>query len=151
MWFLAHAISAVGTRTHQPEKTQRTTANSRHTTLRAERFSRTYCCWRCWVTFACQILTHTVCVFQPYELLLQQYFGLTVKYIFLNYLKTFSYIHMADKSQAFFSVWSPKIVSFLWFIFRQITERRAIKIYIVYWIIYINFIKKIFLSDTKWQ
>ena len=43
-------------------------------------------------------------LFQPYELLLQQYFWLTVKYILLNYLKTFSYIHMADKSQAFLSV-----------------------------------------------
>ena len=30
----------------QPEKTQRITANSRHTTLRAKPFSRTYCCWR---------------------------------------------------------------------------------------------------------
>ena len=47
MWFLAHAISAVGTRSLQPEKTQRTTANSRHTSLRAQPFSCTYCCWRC--------------------------------------------------------------------------------------------------------
>ena len=47
MWFLAHAISAVGTRSFQPDKTQRTTVNSRHTTLRAQPFSRTYCCWRC--------------------------------------------------------------------------------------------------------
>ena len=29
------------------EKSQRTTANSRHITLRAQPFSRTYCCWRC--------------------------------------------------------------------------------------------------------
>ena len=35
------------TRSLQPEKTQRTTANSKHTTLRAQPFSRTYCCWRC--------------------------------------------------------------------------------------------------------
>ena len=42
-----------------------------------------------------------VCVLLPYELLLQQYFWLTVKYILLNYFKKFSYIHMADKSQAF--------------------------------------------------
>ena len=47
MWFLAHAISAIGTRSLQPEKTQRTTANSRHTTLRVQPFSRTYCGWRC--------------------------------------------------------------------------------------------------------
>ena len=44
------------------------------------------------------------CVFQPYELLLQQYFWWTVKYILLNYLKTFSYIHVAHKSQEFLSV-----------------------------------------------
>ena len=31
----------------KPEKTRRTTANSRHTTLRAQPFSRTYCCWCC--------------------------------------------------------------------------------------------------------
>ena len=30
----------------KPEKSQRTTANSRHTTLRAQPFSRTYCYWR---------------------------------------------------------------------------------------------------------
>ena len=47
VWFLAHAISVVGTRSLQPEKTQRTTVNSRHTALRAQSFSRTYCCWRC--------------------------------------------------------------------------------------------------------
>ena len=47
MWFLAHAISAVGTRSLQPERTQRTAANSRRTALRAQPFSRTYCCWRC--------------------------------------------------------------------------------------------------------
>ena len=47
MWFLAHAISAVGTRSLQPERTQKTTANSRCKTLRAQPFSRTYCCWRC--------------------------------------------------------------------------------------------------------
>ena len=41
-------------------------------------------------------LVQPVCVFQTYELLLQQYFWWTVKYILLNYLKTFSYIHMAD-------------------------------------------------------
>ena len=52
------------------------------------------------------VLVQPVCVFQPYELLLQQYFWLTVKYILLNYLKTFSHIHMADKSQIFFSVYS---------------------------------------------
>ena len=46
-----------------------------------------------------------VCVFQLYELLLQQYFWLTVKYILFNYLKIFSYIHMTDKSQAFLSVY----------------------------------------------
>ena len=47
MWFLEHAISAVDTRSLQPEKTQRTTANSRRKTLRAQLFSHTYCCWRC--------------------------------------------------------------------------------------------------------
>ena len=30
-----------------PCQGERTTANSRHTTLRAQPFSRTYCCWRC--------------------------------------------------------------------------------------------------------
>ena len=48
MWFLAHAMSAVGTRSLQPERTQRTTANSKRKTLRAQPFSRTYrCCLRC--------------------------------------------------------------------------------------------------------
>ena len=47
MWFLAHAISAVGTKSLQPERTQRTAANNRRTALRAQPFSRTYCCWRC--------------------------------------------------------------------------------------------------------
>ena len=51
-------------------------------------------------------LVQPVCVFQTYELLLQQYFWLTVKCFLLNYLKTISYIHMADKSQAFLSVYS---------------------------------------------
>ena len=50
------------------------------------------------------VLVQPVCVFQTYELLLQQYFWLTAKYFLLNYLKTISYIHMADKSQAFLSV-----------------------------------------------
>ena len=35
------------TRSLQPEKTQRTTAYRRHTTLRAQSFWRTYCGWRC--------------------------------------------------------------------------------------------------------
>ena len=47
MWFLAHARSAVGARILQPEISQRTTANSRRKTLRAQPFSRTYSCWRC--------------------------------------------------------------------------------------------------------
>ena len=47
MWFLAHAISAVGTRSLQPERTQRTAANSRRAALRAQPLTRTYCCWRC--------------------------------------------------------------------------------------------------------
>ena len=51
-----------------------------------------------------------VCVLQPYTLLLQQYVWLTVKYILLNYLKIFSYIQMADKSQAFLSVYIPREV-----------------------------------------
>ena len=42
LWFLAHAISAVGTRSLQPERTQRTTANTRRKTLRAQSFSRTF-------------------------------------------------------------------------------------------------------------
>ena len=47
---------------------QRTNANSRHTTLCAQPFSRTYCCWRCCVTFACQIWTHcTWGVYSEYE------------------------------------------------------------------------------------
>ena len=41
------AISAVGTSSLQPERTQRTAANSRRTALREQPFSRTYCCWRC--------------------------------------------------------------------------------------------------------
>ena len=56
--------------------------------------------------FAC-ISSACMCI-PTYELLLQQYFWLTVKYILLNYSKTISYIHMADKSQAFLSVWSLK-------------------------------------------
>ena len=35
------------TRSLQPEKTQKTTAYRRHTTLRAQPFSRMYCCLRC--------------------------------------------------------------------------------------------------------
>ena len=54
--------------------------------------------------FAC-ISSACMCIPTIYDLLLQQYFWLTVKYILLNYLKTFSYIHMADKSQAFLSVY----------------------------------------------
>ena len=60
--------------------------------------------WRFTENQGLLVLVQPVCVFQTYELLLQQYFWLTVKYILLNYLKTFSYIHMADKSQAFHSV-----------------------------------------------
>ena len=60
--------------------------------------------WRFTENQGLLVSVQPVCVFQPYELLLQQYFWLTVKYILFNYLKTFSYIHMADKSQAFFSV-----------------------------------------------
>ena len=47
MWFLAHAISAVGTRSLQIERTQRTAANRKRTTLRAQPFSHTYYRWRC--------------------------------------------------------------------------------------------------------
>ena len=57
-------------------------------------------------------LVQPVCVLQPFELLLQRYFWSTVKYILLNYLKTFSYIHMADKSQAFLSVYKTNIIAF---------------------------------------
>ena len=60
--------------------------------------------WRFTENQSLLVLVQPVCVFQAYELLLQQYFWLTVKYILLNYLKTFSYIHMTDKSQAFLSV-----------------------------------------------
>ena len=45
LWVFSDFLSL--TRSLQPEKTQRTTANSRHTTLRAQPFSRTYRCWRC--------------------------------------------------------------------------------------------------------
>ena len=45
LWVFSVFLSL--TRSLQPEKTPRTTANSRHTTLRAQSFSRTYCCWRC--------------------------------------------------------------------------------------------------------
>ena len=61
-------------------------------------------CWRFTENQGLLVSVQPVCVFQPYKLLLQQYFWLTVKYILLNYLKTFIYIHMADKSQAFLSV-----------------------------------------------
>ena len=61
--------------------------------------------WRFTENQGLLVLVQPVCVFQTYELLLQQYFWLTVKYILLNYLKTIRYIHMADKSQAFLSVW----------------------------------------------
>ena len=62
--------------------------------------------WRFTENQGLLVLVQPVCVFQTYELLLQQYFWLTVEYILLNYLKTISYIHMADKSQAFLSVQS---------------------------------------------
>ena len=62
--------------------------------------------WRFTVNQGLLVSVQPVCVFQPYELLLQQYFWLTVKYFLSNYLKTFSYIHMADKSQAFLSVFA---------------------------------------------
>ena len=61
------------------------------------------------------VLVQPVCVFQAYELLLQQYFWLTVKYILLNYLKTISYIHMADKCQAFHSVYICEV--YKWYAF----------------------------------
>ena len=60
--------------------------------------------WRFTENQGLLVSVQPVCVFQPYELLLQQYLWLTDKYILLNYLKTFSYIHMADKFQAFISV-----------------------------------------------
>ena len=60
--------------------------------------------WRFTENKGLLVSVQPVCVFQPYELLLQQYFWLTVKYILLNYLKTFSYNHMVDKSQEFLSV-----------------------------------------------
>ena len=67
--------------------------------------------WRFTENQGLLVLVQPACVFQTYELLLQQYFWLTVKYILLNYLKTFSYIHMADKSQAFLSVYCPSYCS----------------------------------------
>ena len=66
--------------------------------------------WRFTENQGLLVLVQPVCVFQPYELLLLQYFWLTVKYCLLNYLKIFSYIHMADKSQAFLSVYVSWIV-----------------------------------------
>ena len=61
--------------------------------------------WRFTENQCLLVLVQAVCVYQTYELLLQQNFWLTVKYILLNYLKKFSYIHMPDKSQAFLSVY----------------------------------------------
>ena len=67
--------------------------------------SRPILYWRFTENQGLLVLVQPVCVFQTYELLLQQYFWLAVKYILLNYLRTISYIHMADKSQAFLSVY----------------------------------------------
>ena len=44
LWVISGFLSL--TSSLQPEKTQRTTANSRRKTQRAQPFSRTYCCWR---------------------------------------------------------------------------------------------------------
>ena len=58
LWFFS--VWRLLVKERKAEKSQRTTANSRHTTLRAQPFSRTYSCWRCVVTFACQIWTQCV-------------------------------------------------------------------------------------------